>query len=1016
MSRAEFDRSTNGARQKLLNKNPHLTAWFFQKRAKVFIKEVLFKHLNVVDFWFRVEFQHRGSVHLHGFVWLDGAPQIARLDRMNEAERQGVVDYFDKLVCASNNNYGSASRSSNVMPCKMNYSDIPTNQAYQHIVRESPVQQLVSQYLEDYHNLINKVQKHTRCSASCLRRKRGVFKCRFKFPKDLQTSSRIVLNEETGRFELLLKRNDPRLNNHMPFISVLWRANIDVTPIVSVEAVVRYIAKYASKHEPLSNAMEEMRQHLTRIQTENRTTTSLVQSILLKQCAMRDYCSQETYWIIAGHPFFESSRRFQTLHLSRNAHIPLESRPDDSPADPEQSYSNRLVNFDVARRGPQASRSVLRAYRADHLDQVRRMSLHEFFSTYYKRTVNAAKWSVYDKSPILRIFPNLQTTTSTGDVNQEYYKLQLKITVPWHTDFESSINPDGLPWFEVYQQYQNAVSEELVALDVDLSSGSEPDQLGRSAGDVDLHEWQLFARESPNSPQPAAELGLREQDTVDWSASYHRYVNHNEIRNFVQTQVDMQRLNQQQLTDEISMPQVLFSPEQQRVLATIGAMVHFVETGEKLAAFRQSLIIQGKAGSGKSTLIKAIQSIVSTRLGRGAITTMAPTGAAASNINCSTIHSTLKINIHRTLTDLSNSSLHELQQVMRECKFIVIDEMSLLGCSLLKKIDIRCRESKGVNDLEFGGMFLVLIGDLRQLPPVKDRPFFGTGFDSPYADEGQQLFRSIDASIILRNSHRQAEDQLEFKRALDNLSDGKFSVAEWLQFCSRNIDRIPDALDFRDAVRLFDTNAKAKDFNYLRMSQFPSVYRLRSFDNCEESRRASAKLADNLEPVLYLAVGSKVMLRRNLWISAGLVNGAISTITDIVLEPDGDAMPLFVMIAFERYSGPRTFGDSVPIAPVESRFTSRGQNCKRVQLPISTAFGFTVHKSQGKTLLRAVADVGDSENSMSLGMAYVGFSRTTTFEGLAIKPYDYGRFAKIADVPLLRLRRLEDARLETIQI
>lgn len=89
------------------------------------------------------------------------------------------------------------------------------------------------------------------------------------------------------------------------------------------------------------------------------------------------------------------------------------------------------------------------------------------------------------------------------------------------------------------------------------------------------------------------------------------------------------------------------------------------------------------------------------------------------------------------------------------------------------------------------------------------------------------------------------------------------------------------------------------------------------------------------------------MLRRNLATHFGLVNGAIRTVTDIVVHP-GNNMPTFVMVNFDRYNGP-THNGSVPIVPVESRWTYGTTECSRIQIPLDVAFATTIHKSQGLT-------------------------------------------------------------------
>ena len=108
------------------------------------------------------------------------------------------------------------------------------------------------------------------------------------------------------------------------------------------------------------------------------------------------------------------------------------------------------------------------------------------------------------------------------------------------------------------------------------------------------------------------------------------------------------------------MPEVEFSEDQIKVLDVIDSQIEYLNNGHQRENFRRSIIIQGKAGSGKSTLIQAIKSKVCTNFNNKSIVIMAPTGAASSNINCQTIHSMLKISISRQLNILNQTKLSEL--------------------------------------------------------------------------------------------------------------------------------------------------------------------------------------------------------------------------------------------------------------------------------------------------------------------------------------------------------------------
>lgn len=143
-------------------------------------------------------------------------------------------------------------------------------------------------------------------------------------------------------------------------------------------------------------------------------------------------------------------------------------------------------------------------------------------------------------------------------------------------------------------------------------------------------------------------------------------------------------------------------------------------------------------------------------------------------------------------------------------------------------------------------------------------------------------------------------------------------------------------------------------------------------------------------------VWSRVMLTENIWISWGLVNGALGTVRDIVWRSGDDPQsspPLAVLIKFDRYTGPACFPDRpeldgvVPIFRSRREFLRGSVNCSCTQFPLTIAYAITVHKSQGATLERAVVDI--SGKDFAAGLTYVAVSRVETIEGLMFDaPFD----------------------------
>jgi len=173
-----------------------------------------------------------------------------------------------------------------------------------------------------------------------------------------------------------------------------------------------------------------------------------------------------------------------------------------------------------------------------------------------------------------------------------------------------------------------------------------------------------------------------------------------------------------------------------------------------------------------------------------------------------------------------------------------------------------------------------------------------------------------------------------------------------------------------------------------------------------------------------------VQLTVNLWQEVGLVNGARGTVVEIVyptVPPAAPpaatpAQPAFVLVCFDDYPGP-SFKDGAAFANVfaNSPYTvtwSEGggsgggvnRHCSRVQLPLQLCWAVTIHKSQGKTLDKAVIDIGEKE--FSAGLTFVAFSRLRHIMHLLLEPVDFTRLESIGSGIGMLARCNEDGKLQ----
>jgi len=171
----------------------------------------------------------------------------------------------------------------NTHPCRMTYSEI-------------------EDFEEDLGQLLHKVQRHTKCNENyCykINKKTRKRECRFKFPKDMQVSPTID-KAENGEFQFTPRRNDPMLNKFQQFIIQLWRANIDIAPVISKRALINYLAKYISKSEVPSEALNEVFNTIIESLNEDQSAKKVIQKRFMKMCGERDISAQEVCHSLLG--------------------------------------------------------------------------------------------------------------------------------------------------------------------------------------------------------------------------------------------------------------------------------------------------------------------------------------------------------------------------------------------------------------------------------------------------------------------------------------------------------------------------------------------------------------------------------------------------------------------------------------------------------------------------------------------------------------------------------------------
>ena len=433
------------------------------------------------------------------------------------------------------------------------------------------------------------------------------------------------------------------------------------------------------------------------------------------------------------------------------------------------------------------------------------------------------------------------------------------------------------------------------------------------------------------------------------------------------------------------------------------------------------MYISGYGGTGKSYLVRAILGFINIQRKlhkeKCDYVVAAPTGLAAAGIGGQTIHSVFNIAVQHgkmpKYTSLSASNLDQMRAVMSNLKCIIIDEISMVSNILLLQIHLRLQDAFDKISL-FGGKNIILFGDLLQLPPVNSSPPYEEikGRDVSKITDGikvsMNLWREFDYEELTINQRQSGDSNDAWRQLLYRARLGILSCNDHCLLSNRLVPLgilaedthrpIDEAVEYflnlksiePSAVCLLPTRNMVDEFNSKVMSKLNrSVIEISALDeidckikriskNAEEAveqldRLDDARQTGGLEKVLKLVVGARVMLRKNLDVTKGLVNGSMGTLVDVVYDKQETIQLL--KIKFDLYS-------SVIDIARDTRKIQIYSNAYlyRKQFPLTIAYSMTIHKSQGLSLKCVLADLGKSV--FSPGMAYVCLSRVTSLDGL----------------------------------
>ncbi|KAK3090521.1 hypothetical protein FSP39_012459 [Pinctada imbricata] len=1026
MSDEEINGMSWNERSKLVQKDPVTCTRIFNERVQKFIQIFLRSPHNpvghVTDYFYRVEFQQRGSPHIHMLVWVDDAPKYPK------DSEELIVDFVNKNITCSDTNekvsglidlqthkHSKSCRKKGKAVCRFGFPLPPLRDT----MLLEPLEVDTEKYKTKYNEIQEKINKF----------KDGMH---FSYDQFLEQVADMpeceyikCIRSSISTPKIFLKRtpSEIRINMYNEHLLLAWNANIDLQYVLDPYACAMYIVSYISKSQRGMSAL--MDRACREARQGNMDIKKQVRHIGNQFLNSVEVSAQEASYLVLQMPLTKASRDVIFINTSPpDERVLLLKQLSDleqlSPQSTDIHYQNIIARY--SKRPKQLENWCLADY-ASQLEikypEKKRISEHSEEANDDDIEENQDDSSEFSEDDTLVTLKNgilirrrmhdlilryVRYNVRTDPEN--HYREKLLLFMPWRDEMA-----DLLKGHSTYQQHYQENHFLIDAKSKHYEKNFEEIELAMQHAMEELEQHDELA---PSAQQANAE------DEAEGQQEAQEFIHFNpdrpiEHRHYdlgadlgVAANVPCVECQSDRLSDEEYLKLLRALNVKQREF--FNHVLHWIKVeNDPIYAF-----LSGGAGVGKSVLIKALYQALHRHLHSKEgedpddirILLCAFTGKAAFNINGVTIASAFHKKYNQSNQSMSSDELNTFRMKYRNLSVVIIDEISMVGAKMLNFIDTRLKQLTATNK-PFGGISIIAVGDLYQLQPVGDSWIFADLSDGRQVlatNLWKEHFSIFELTQIMRQ-----KDDMQFANLLNRLRTNELTEEDKTEIDKHHVSPAHENYP-KNVPHLFLENKFVDNFNedFIRnlsttkvdvfshdaiIADIPKKNRDRLLQSLPKDSSKTANLAQRL----VLAVGMIYDITVNLDVNDGVANGSSCIIKYIENRIPETTRPSIVWVLFEDHSvGSNTrqkykhlYHSSIdktwtPIFDVNRNFLYNYKSYQRTQFPLKPAAAKTVHKAQGSTVDKLVIDMSQTRARKMPHIHYVAMSRVRKFENLHI--------------------------------